>query len=184
MWMIMMLFAMLGVFATYDRSNDAAAFQEQAEASTIAYQMGYWHNLAEAQCRKPGVCPAGSIAISAPPVNIGSRWQYGRDIQSVTDGNSFVVTHWAPGNRTYTGIGSGAATNRLYGPITAVLLDASYNSLFVGQWLASAGTISRGEDQSEAGYDAVASNRISIPQGFGGLNLLDREPLIVTALRH
>ena len=184
MWIFAMLLSILAIFSMYDRTNENGAQQQQNEAATIAYQLGYWQHQAEKACPKAGSCPNGPINVPPPPVPTGSTWLYGKDFQSHTDGSTFVITHWIPGNNVYTGVGAYSSTNRLYGPIASVLSTASGKSLFVGQWLASTQTISRSESYSESGYDQIPGNSIVIPQGFGGATLTDKEPLAVMSLQN
>ena len=140
-------------------------------AQTIATQMAWYHNQAVSQCSPPNsACPVGIIPVNVlylPP----NSTIYNNFYQSASNGMT-IVTTWIPGNIPM-------ANDSLSGQVASALRLQSNGSLFAGAYNAVSQTIGIGSVFAYQG-NYTSSPTILIPLNFGGLSLINGQPVLAT----
>lgn len=172
------LFLILAVAAMADFGHEGAWERSRAQGDAMAMQMLAYHGAAVRRCQ---ASPCGNGAVAGLSGVPGSRWPYGVDFVSASNGSGTVVTAYAPRQ---------AATDprHLFGPVNAALRERTHGAVNAGPWDAATQRIGLGVvannswNPSHPASGLPVAVRIAVPQGFGGLALADQQPVIATRI--
>lgn len=156
------LLMVLAAVTMVDTRTESRWVESQQQGEAMVMQMMTYHAAAVRRC-STSPCPNGTVQnLAGPP---GSRWTYGTDFVSASNGTGTIITVFKPRQMS-------TDQRYLFGATSAALRKQSGDTPNAGPWMAST--------QRIGGVSAPA--QIAIPKNFGGLSLVDQQPIIATKI--